>query len=423
MADEFNLLDFASSVSSDIAASEGGHAERAHSSLGASSCYRWWNCPGSIYLSKGIPSKTSLFAREGTVAHELSQKCLEEGVDMDMFLGQVIDEIPVTEEMVEAVQEYIEQCRVQISLATMPPMIETRISLERLNPPSPMFGTDDFMCVQGDTLVVMDLKYGKGVKVSAKGNPQLKYYALGGLYALPDTLGIKKIRAAIIQPRVMGYSGPDWAEYDILEIMEWSVELIDRAKIAMQPDAKVEAGSWCKFCPATGLCPVQADKALKAAQDVFSVEEASETVLTLPAISKLTPKELAYLLQNAKMIEDWIEAARNAATALLTADASSIPGWEMGPKRGQREWLDEDEAAKILLKECLTEDLIYSKSIISPANAETILSKRYKEEGKAKTLKAGKELAKVTLKHFNHSVSSGLTLRQKTESSKPEDEQ
>lgn len=249
------------------------HSERAHSPLGASACSRWWNCPGSIYLSKGIPSRSSSFAREGTAAHELAQKCLESGKDAHHFLGITIDDdILVTEEMTEAVQEYVDECRAQGDLGTLPMMIETRISLNRLNPPADMFGTADFMVVQGPLLVVLDLKYGKGVQVQAQDNPQLKYYALGALYALPDNIGIQRIKVGIVQPRVLGVH-IKYAEYDIMDLLEWSVELIDRAVIAMQPTSAVNPGSWCRFCPASGLCPAQAEKALRAAQDVFFVEE------------------------------------------------------------------------------------------------------------------------------------------------------
>ncbi|MDE3023173.1 MAG: DUF2800 domain-containing protein [Pseudomonadota bacterium] len=389
------------------------HSERAHSPLGASACARWWNCPGSIYLSRGVPSRSSIFAKEGTAAHELAQKCLENDEDADKYINIRIDDVLVTEEMAEAVQEYIDVCRGEAELGTRGPMIETRISLARLNPPADMFGTADFMVVQGSTLTVVDLKYGQGVRVSAVGNPQLKYYALGALYALPDDIGIRKIRVGIVQPRALGYQAPDWVEYDILELLEWSVELIERAEIAMQPTAEVNPGTWCKFCPASGLCPAQADKALRAAQDLFSVEEASVSEVALPAIAALTPVELSSLLDNAKLIEAWIAAARSAATALLTVDPESVPGYEMGPKRGTREWVGNDSAHEMLIGYGLTEDEIYTKEIISPPKAEDILSRKLKAEKKVKTLKDGKARIKQELKPFNHTLSSGLSLRKK----------
>ena len=47
-----------------------------HSALGASSCKRWWHCPGSVSLSAGLPNESSDAAREGTAAHALAEQCL-----------------------------------------------------------------------------------------------------------------------------------------------------------------------------------------------------------------------------------------------------------------------------------------------------------------------------------------------------------
>ena len=45
------------------------------------------------------------------------------------------------------------------------------------------FGTADCILTQGNTLYVIDFKYGKGVPVSAKENPQMMLYALGAYEA------------------------------------------------------------------------------------------------------------------------------------------------------------------------------------------------------------------------------------------------
>ena len=45
---------------------------REHSELGASACARWSVCPGSVVPSRGIERKSSVYADEGTAAHELA---------------------------------------------------------------------------------------------------------------------------------------------------------------------------------------------------------------------------------------------------------------------------------------------------------------------------------------------------------------
>ena len=49
---------------------------KAHSKIGASSMYRWSKCPGSVRLCEGIKSVSSVYADEGTRAHELAASLL-----------------------------------------------------------------------------------------------------------------------------------------------------------------------------------------------------------------------------------------------------------------------------------------------------------------------------------------------------------
>ena len=389
------------------------HTERAHSPLGASSCSRWWNCPGSVQLSKGFHGRSSVFAREGTAAHELSEMCLHQNRDAHEFLGIQIevegDKFSVTEEMAEAVQMYVDECRMQAEAGTSAPMIETRISLARLNPPDDMFGTADFMVQQGSTLCVMDLKYGKGVAVEAEGNPQLKYYALGALYALPDNSGIKYIKVGIVQPRAPGQK-IKYAEYDVIELLEWSVELIERAQVAVSGNLTVNAGSWCKFCPASGVCPAQAEKALKTAQLAFSVEDLTETKVKAPDISTFTAQQLSTFLYNCDELESLITAARRAAQSMLEVNEAAVPGWVLGPTAGTRKWADTQKAASALEEQKLTEDEIWVKEVISPAKAEDAVSRKLKAAGAVKTLKEGKEVAKSLLKDNVVTESKGVKL-------------
>ena len=54
------------------------------------------NCPGSVRMSDGIASKSSVYADEGTAAHMLAEWCLRKSVGGDPtvtqpFIGRVID--------------------------------------------------------------------------------------------------------------------------------------------------------------------------------------------------------------------------------------------------------------------------------------------------------------------------------------------
>ena len=75
----------------------------AHSKIGASSMKRWQACPGSVKLSEGIESRSSVFAEEGTKAHELAEKWLNEGEHA--VAGYPVDMVEHVSVYIDAVME------------------------------------------------------------------------------------------------------------------------------------------------------------------------------------------------------------------------------------------------------------------------------------------------------------------------------
>ena len=59
------------------------------------------------------------------------------------------------------------------------------------------FGTCDCCIISGDTLTIVDYKHGKGVPVAAKGNPQMRLYALGALNRYAPIFGKPKTLSQI----------------------------------------------------------------------------------------------------------------------------------------------------------------------------------------------------------------------------------
>src|SRR3954453_21847034 len=58
------------------------HATRAHAICSASSAERWLNCPGSVFMSQGLPEQPpGAAALEGTRGHELAEKILRRWLD------------------------------------------------------------------------------------------------------------------------------------------------------------------------------------------------------------------------------------------------------------------------------------------------------------------------------------------------------
>lgn len=73
-----------------------------------------------------------------------------------------------------------------------------RVSRRRIRPGEPA----DCILIGGGVLHIIDFKYGKGVPVSAEGNPQLSLYALGAYEAYKILYPIERIELHIVQPRI-----------------------------------------------------------------------------------------------------------------------------------------------------------------------------------------------------------------------------
>lgn len=334
------------------------HSERAHSKLGASSMYRWSKCPGSVALCEQYPSTgSSEYADEGTRAHEIAARWLENNPVPEM------DE-EMDEEMYESIKVYVDYVRhrstnpgYEIEL-----MIEKRFSLEEIYPG--LFGTCDAIVYHGNeykTLHVIDFKYGKGIPVSVKNNPQLKYYALGAVYN--TDFKPEKVRMTIVQPRCEhpdGYVRSE--EIDIVDLLEFEADLVEFARATEDPNAPLIDGPHCRFCSAAPFCPKLHEKAMIAATTHFS-----------PVSEDYSPQKLSEYMKLIPKIETWIKAVQDFAFNEAKA-GRVIPGYKLVEKRAIRKWRDESTLEKDLLG-YVDEMAMYASDFKSPAQMEKLLPK------------------------------------------------
>lgn len=351
-----------------------------HSELSASSCARWWNCPGSVALTRGIETPTSVYADEGTLAHAIAERALRRGT-----AG-----LTYSQEMLETLEVYLDLCRDLMSRCTWHE-IEKQFSLEYLGPPVPMFGTADFVAyfAETKTLHVVDLKYGKGVKVEAEGNLQLAYYALG---ASLDTLcPVHEVVATIVQPRM----DPPISEWrlNLFDLGDFASALMKRAAATRAPNAPLQPGDWCRFCPAAGTCPARAEDALRVAQIEFADAVSPQAP---PEIRLLSPEQIGAILGQANKLEDWLKDLRKAALeAALRGE--EIPGWKVVAANTNRRWRDKEHASiDLALWTNLPRTRFEVTDVVSPAKAEEIMAFTLDEP----TKKANLALAKEKLAHL-----------------------
>ena len=82
--------------------------------------------------------------------------------------------------------------------------------------------------------------------------------------------------------------------------------------------------------------------------------------------------ELSEILDNLPEIKLWIKAIEDRALNELQ-NGNSIPNYELGKGRSLRQWVNNDEIANQLKENGLTDDQIYQRKLISPAQADKLL--------------------------------------------------
>jgi hypothetical protein len=273
-------------------------------------------CPGSVRLAGNIEAPPSTYAEEGTAAHMLAERCLSGRLDAAALIGRELNGHLVDAEMADHVQVYLDAVRAELGPGDLL-LVEQHFSLDRLDPPGEMFGTADAVVIKPALrrLVVFDLKYGADVPVEAEGNPQARYYGLGACMALADR-PVTEVEIVIVQPRAPHPAGPIRREtVSAFELVEWSADLLQAAERTLAPDAPLQPGDWCRFCPAAGICPALRERALATAQ----IEFGDTPLPSPPDPTSLPAAQVGRLLAASDLVELWIRALRAHAHAELEA--------------------------------------------------------------------------------------------------------
>lgn len=351
--------------------------QQAHARLSASGAVRWMACPGSVRVEAALPDETSTYAEEGTVAHEVGALCLRTGDVAANYVGNVFAtkdgeistltdgadrEYEVDEEMVESVQLYLDYVRQQPGTL----VIEQRVDYSPWVPDG--FGTADAVILHDGTACVVDLKYGKGVRVDAEDNPQIMLYALGALNEFGFAFDIDKFKLVIVQPRLDHISEWTVSREDLENFGAWASKCAERALADDAPLTPSEKA--CKFCRARGSCKALAEHAYALACDGF--EAIGGPVETRdPAI--LTPHELSALLNDIDILDGWAAAVRGHAVAMLMR-GETVPGFKLVEGQSRRQWDDEEAAGRALARKLGAKEA-FVKKLIPITQAEKLLGK------------------------------------------------
>lgn len=237
---------------------------RAHAVLSASGAERWMACPRSVALEELVmgveEGNESPYAQEGTLAHEVAETRLKGavGIITSVEANKRLLEIAPSQEMLDYTGMYVEECLETFETAKMEnpdtvAFVEMKVKFTEWVPEG--FGTCDFIVMSGKRLIIRDLKYGKGVPVSAVDNPQIRLYALGALQELGFIYDIEEVEVHIDQPRLNSYTTEILT---VEELLEWGESIKGKAKDAWNDEGEFNPGDHCKFCKVRATCKARA---------------------------------------------------------------------------------------------------------------------------------------------------------------------
>jgi len=369
-----------------------------HAMLSPSSAPRWMPCPGSVALSRDIPNTSSSFADEGTAAHELAAKCLQDGSSTQDCIGLVIPvngtDYVVDADMADYVGGYVKRVRDLVESLGGELLVEQRMEIGGITGEEDAAGTSDAVILLDDEIIIADLKYGQGVEVSAEDNPQLRIYALAALEKY-DILGtVERVRMIIDQPRKHHYS-EDVASVSELQAFKAQVqEAAMRCQAALRfydnyqelHDKYLSPGEkQCKFCPAKATCPKLRDE---VTTEVFGTVAATvddfEDLGAVPDTLTVATEQveagyggdiepwLGAAMSKVGLVEDWCKAIRAEVERRLLA-GTDIPGFKLVEgRRGARAWSNAEEVEAALKAMRLKVEQMYDLKLISPTTAEKL---------------------------------------------------
>ena len=355
-----------------------------HALLSASSSHRWLHCPPSVKLAENFPSKTSIYAEAGRVAHAIAElkarKYFVEPMSTRTYNAKLkklqADEY-YDKGMEASTDTYLAFLQETAMTFKQSPFVtlETRVDYSEYAPEG--FGTADCIMIGEGRICIIDYKNGAGVPVEAENNSQMMLYGLGALKVYAPIYGdsIKSVLLVIVQPNAGGVK--TW-ETTVTALHEWGREVVSpAAELAAAGEGTFLAGDWCRFCPAKAQCSARAQQMLGLEPLLGAEPLLAQTPgqQTRDAKKLLTDAEVGDILTRGRELAAWVKDLEEYALSAALA-GREIAGFKAVEGRGTREWNDLDTAFKTLQERGVAEALLYERKPASVAGLEKILGKK-----------------------------------------------
>ena len=346
-----------------------------HSNYSPSRLSRIIKCPGSVELIEDLmiasviqESKPSTDASHGTMLHKVIKKF--HTIGPGIYDNKALDGLELEDKaLIEDATDYLNIVLKSLGHQNFATVSESSVSLKSWGLPD-IYGTLDYMIDDyfKRHVDIIDWKFGAGVTVYAKDNPQLLAYAAGAV-TWPTT--VQTLTLHVVQPAIENY---DTWDLTINELYDWVHGTLAVALNKCHSDGvdKFNPGiEQCRWCEAKNHCEARMTFVQETAIKLF---EAKEKLATCPSL-----EDLVKLIEMAPLVESAIKSVRLYLQTELEK-GNDVPGMKLIRGRANRVWVDEKDAITWLAKNTSIEELFSSK-LRSPSQFEQEVRTLKKSEG------------------------------------------
>jgi Protein of unknown function (DUF2800) len=382
-----------------------------HAHLSPSSAHRWKSCTASIKHTVGMSDEGHHMSRVGTTDHAVAAECLIHDLEPASFLGREfwfcdnrVEDfadrlsghtpkyvITIDQEHVDAIEKYVDYVRERIELTGGTAHIEQSVPVRHITgeekaPGVPATGSSDVILVYGDTIEIIDAKFGHDrvwayeVTVPERPHPitgemqpaviepndQMAMYASGSVEMLRLMYEFRNVKMTIVQPRVEHIS-----EHNLtIEELEAHIATLRAAAIETRENPTYRPSTDnCKYCKGRDNCEARDMSVLSNALEGF---ETIADVATAPLKQETSDDYLGIIYQRLDEFEKWISDKRLRAYEHLLAGKPLVRSDGLRyklvlGKSPARKWSDEESVATLMLG---YDDILYKREMVSPTQIE-----------------------------------------------------
>jgi hypothetical protein len=326
-----------------------------HALLSPSSASRWLVCTPSARLEAEMPDSSGVAASEGTLAHALGELLISHQTHETNTAKykKELAKIKADPLFEKAMLSYMEDYRTFVleqfneaknTNADAMLFLEQKLDMTEYVPDG--FGTGDVVIIADSVLEIIDLKYGKGVEVSAIENKQMMLYALGALKNFGFLFDITTVRMTIYQPRMDNVST---FEMLVDDLYDWAgLILKPRAALAFAGEGDFAPSEVCRFCKVKAKCKALHDYNLELAKHDFKSPDLIDDI------------DISEVLKRADLFTNWINAVKDHALNEAINNGKKWAGYKLVEGRSNRVYTDVEEVAKTLIEKGFNEEEIFN---------------------------------------------------------------